>query len=80
MDGQDARPTSTLLDERFLGSGPGTRALSHVRSRHPGLAWPGTLRMRTTGDPLRRTRIPPTTAAPRCPHAPALSDPAPVSG
>ncbi|MCL7430283.1 hypothetical protein [Streptomyces sp. YS415] len=66
--------TAVVIDERFQSTGLGTRALSHLRSRHPGLAWRSTLRKRTTQDLLRRMRIPATTSATPCPHAhPTLS-------
>ncbi|MGW0366682.1 GNAT family N-acetyltransferase [Streptomyces sp. NPDC002990] len=69
--------TAVVIDERFRSTGLGTRALSHLRSRHPGLAWRSTLRKRTTRDLLRRMRIPTVTSAARCPHAPQiLSGPA----
>ncbi|MFJ3842039.1 hypothetical protein ACIPY6_42000 [Streptomyces sp. NPDC090054] len=61
--------TALVIDERFRGTGLGNRALSHLRSRHPGLAWRSTLRLRTTPDLLRRMIIPTTTAATYCPHA-----------
>ncbi|MFD5714149.1 hypothetical protein ACFWHW_27900 [Streptomyces pharetrae] len=61
--------TAMTLDERFRSTGLGTRALSHLRSRHPGLAWRSTLSMRITRDLLRRMRIPTVTADPHCPHA-----------
>jgi hypothetical protein len=34
--------TAITLDERFHSTGLGTRALSHLRSRHPGVAWRST--------------------------------------
>lgn len=58
--------SAVLIDERFRSTGLGTRALSHLRSRHPGLTWRSTLRMRTTRDLLRRMRIPRTTSATPC--------------
>ncbi|MFE3032415.1 GNAT family N-acetyltransferase [Streptomyces canus] len=61
--------TAVVIDERFHGTGLGTRALSHVRSRHPGLTWRSTLHQRTTRDLLRRMRIPTTTSAAPCRHA-----------
>lgn len=60
--------TAVVIDERFHSTGLGTRALSHLRSRHPGLAWRSSLRKRTTRDLLRRMQISATSAAP-CPHA-----------
>ncbi|MFF9287178.1 hypothetical protein [Streptomyces griseosporeus] len=69
--------TAVVIDERFLSTGLGTRALSHLRSRHPGLAWRSTLHKRTTRDLLRRMRIPTTHAATPCPHThQTLSTPA----
>ncbi|MGW7342787.1 hypothetical protein [Streptomyces sp. NPDC054854] len=61
--------TALVIDERFRSTGLGNRALSHLRSRHPGLAWRSTLRLRTTRDLLRRMCIPTTTADTYCPHA-----------
>ncbi|MEU3518905.1 hypothetical protein ABZ770_27125 [Streptomyces sp. NPDC006654] len=61
--------TAVVIDERFQSTGLGTRALSHLRSRHPGLTWRSTLHKRTTRDLLRRMRIPTTTSATPCPHA-----------
>ncbi|MGV9567921.1 GNAT family N-acetyltransferase [Streptomyces sp. NPDC003480] len=61
--------TAVVIDERFRSTGLGTRALSHLRSRHPGLTWRSTLSKRTTRDLLRRMRIPTTTSATPCPHA-----------
>ncbi|MFE5628303.1 hypothetical protein [Streptomyces sp. NPDC056543] len=61
--------TAVIIDERFHNTGLGTRALSHLRSRHPGLVWRSTLRKRTTRDLLRRMRIPPATSGESCPHA-----------
>ncbi|MEU7428320.1 hypothetical protein [Streptomyces sp. NPDC040750] len=61
--------TTVVIDERFHSTGLGTRALSHLRSRHPGLTWRSTLRKRTTRDLLHRMRIPTTTSATPCPHA-----------
>ncbi|MFF0276954.1 hypothetical protein [Streptomyces sp. NPDC004330] len=71
--------TTITLDERFHSTGLGARALSHLRFRHPGLAWRSTLSPRPTRDLLRRMRIPPLTAGPPCRHAPALSGPTLVS-
>ncbi|MFD7750405.1 hypothetical protein ACFV2V_31250 [Streptomyces sp. NPDC059698] len=72
--------TTITIDERFHSTGLGTRALSHLRSRHPGLAWRSTLSLRTTRDLLRRMCIPTITADTPCPHAPTLSGPTPASG
>ncbi len=60
--------TAVVIDERFHSTGLGTRALSHLRSRHPGLTWCSTLSKRTTRDLLRRMRILTTTSATPCPH------------
>ncbi|WP_329274422.1 hypothetical protein [Streptomyces sp. NBC_00691] len=60
--------TAIVIDKRFHSTGLGTRALSHLRSRHPGLAWRSTVSMRTTRDLMRRMRIPALTADTRCPH------------
>ncbi|WP_234323855.1 hypothetical protein [Streptomyces sp. NRRL F-2580] len=68
--------TAIVIDDRFHGTGLGTRALSHLRARHPGLAWRSTLRRRATEDLLRRMRIPALTSAGPCAHAgQTLSDP-----
>ncbi|MFF5637404.1 hypothetical protein [Streptomyces sp. NPDC012825] len=61
--------TEVTLDERFQGSGLGTRALSHLRARHPGTSWHSTLNLRSTRDLLRRMRIPTTEPGPLCSHA-----------
>ncbi|MFC8587587.1 hypothetical protein ACFUGD_24000 [Streptomyces sp. NPDC057217] len=61
--------TGVTLDERFHGSGLGTRALSHLRARHPGTAWRSTLTLRATRDLLRRMRIPTADPGPFCAHA-----------
>lgn len=50
--------TGVAIDELLLSTGLGTRALSHLRSRHPGLSWRSTLTLRTTRDLLRRMRVP----------------------
>ncbi|GGU01449.1 hypothetical protein GCM10010272_53090 [Streptomyces lateritius] len=71
--------TAVAIDERFHSTGLGTRALSHLRSRHPGIAWHSTLSRRATRDLLRRMRIP-TITSPPCPHTGRpLSDPAPAT-
>ncbi|MGW3582992.1 GNAT family N-acetyltransferase [Streptomyces rubiginosohelvolus] len=59
--------TAVTLEERFRGTGLGTRALSHLRSRHPSVRWRSTLNLRATRDLLRRMSIPATIAA-GCPH------------
>ncbi|MET9463752.1 hypothetical protein ABZY44_02815 [Streptomyces sp. NPDC006544] len=50
--------TGVDIDQPFHSSGLDTRALSHLRSRHPDLTWRSTLTRRTTRDLLRRMRIP----------------------
>ncbi|CAM5671661.1 hypothetical protein SAVIM338S_07047 [Streptomyces avidinii] len=49
--------TGVDIDALFLGTGLDTRALSHLRARHPGLAWHSTLNLRVTRDLLRRSRV-----------------------
>ncbi|MGW6413906.1 hypothetical protein [Streptomyces sp. NPDC055055] len=71
--------TGLTIDPRFLSSGLGTRALSHLRARHPGVAWRSTLRLRTTRDLLRRMRIPQAGPDTGCPHTGAsLPTPTPA--
>ncbi|MGW0749125.1 hypothetical protein [Streptomyces sp. NPDC002587] len=60
--------TGIAIDERLHSTGLGTRALSHLRSRHPGTAWCSTLTLRTTRDLLRRMRIPAASAGVGCAH------------
>ncbi|MFF2701604.1 GNAT family N-acetyltransferase [Streptomyces cyaneofuscatus] len=60
--------TDVTLEERFRSTGLGTRALSHLRSRHPGVRWRSTLNLRSTRDLLRRMSIPATDAACLCSH------------
>ncbi|MEU9235536.1 hypothetical protein [Streptomyces subrutilus] len=66
--------TGIDIDKLFLSSGLGTRALSHLQSRHPGTAWTSTLSLRTTRDLLRRMRIPAASADIACVHLPAPAD------
>ncbi|MFD3545143.1 hypothetical protein ACFWUW_05900 [Streptomyces sp. NPDC058655] len=61
------------IDARFQGTGLDTRALSHLRSRHPGMSWRSTLSLRTTRDLLRRMRIPTAAVDSLCTHARALA-------
>ncbi|GHB81840.1 hypothetical protein GCM10010347_60900 [Streptomyces cirratus] len=61
--------TTVVIDERFRSTGLDTRALSHLRSRHPGMSWLSTSGTRTTRDLLRRMRIPATVADTPCTHA-----------
>ncbi|MFD5145213.1 hypothetical protein [Streptomyces sp. NPDC058401] len=49
--------TGVDMDARFRGTGLDTRALAHLRARHPGLAWHSTLNLRGTRDLLRRSRV-----------------------
>ncbi|MGW0117823.1 hypothetical protein [Streptomyces sp. NPDC003327] len=60
--------TTVVIDERFHGCGLGTRALSHLRSRHPGTVWHSTTPQRATRDLLRRMRIPVRPSGEPCPH------------
>ncbi|MFF5775377.1 hypothetical protein ACFY7Y_00235 [Streptomyces virginiae] len=50
--------TGVDIDAVFRSTGLDTRALSHLRARHPGIAWQSTLTLRTTRGLLRRMRIP----------------------
>ncbi|MGW6690018.1 hypothetical protein [Streptomyces sp. NPDC054961] len=70
--------TGVDIDQPFHSSGLDTRALSHLRSRHPDLTWRSTLTRRTTRDLLRRMRIPTADVADtECAHtAPAPVRPA----
>ncbi|WP_031082172.1 hypothetical protein [Streptomyces sp. NRRL WC-3549] len=63
--------TGVFLEERFRRSGLGTRALSHLRARHPGLVWRTTVDRRLTRDLLRRMRVAERPGGSGCPHAPA---------
>ncbi|MER6349792.1 N-acetyltransferase [Streptomyces sp. NPDC001595] len=60
--------TDVILDEPFCDSWLGTRALSHLRSRYPGVTWRTTLDRRLTRDLLRRMRVPEAVAGTSCPH------------
>ncbi|MGV9454565.1 N-acetyltransferase [Streptomyces sp. NPDC003635] len=60
--------TDVVLDEPFRDCGLGTRALSHLRSRHPDVTWYTTLDKRLTRDLLRRMRIPKSTVEGTCSH------------
>ncbi|WP_307167236.1 GNAT family N-acetyltransferase [Streptomyces rishiriensis] len=60
--------TDVVLDEPFRSCGLGTRALSHLRSRHPDVTWRTTLDTRLTRDLLRRMRIPRAVAGGNCSH------------
>lgn len=60
------------IDDHLHSTGLGTRALSHLRSRHPGTTWRSTLTLRATRDLLRRMRIPAASSASACAHVRAL--------
>ncbi|MFE0453843.1 N-acetyltransferase [Streptomyces sp. NPDC058914] len=60
--------TDVVLDEPFRDCGLGTRALSHLRSQHPGVTWHTTLEKRLTRDLLRRMRIPKAAVGANCSH------------
>ncbi|MEE1752911.1 hypothetical protein [Streptomyces sp. SP18CS02] len=68
VDCAEAVITGVVIEERFLHTGLGTRALSHLRSRYPDMVWRSTMGLRTTRDLLRRMRIPTTTSEGLCPH------------
>lgn len=69
--------TGVVIEERFHDTGLGTRALAHLRFRHPGMAWRSTPGLPTTRDVKRRMRIPTKGADGLCSHVrralPALS-------
>ncbi|MGW7196513.1 hypothetical protein [Streptomyces chryseus] len=58
--------TDVLLDEPFRDNGPGTRALSPLRSRYPGVTWRTTLDQCRTRDLLRRMRTPKAAGGGHC--------------
>ncbi|MFG2858999.1 N-acetyltransferase [Streptomyces mirabilis] len=60
--------TDVVLDEPFRDCGLGTRALSHLRSQHPGVTWHTTLEKRLTRDLLHWMRIPKTAVGGTCSH------------
>ncbi|MFD3807718.1 hypothetical protein ACFWSF_22800 [Streptomyces sp. NPDC058611] len=60
--------TGVEIEDRFRSAGLGTRALAHLRSRHPGLKWRGTSAARPARDLLRRMGIPVTRAGITCTH------------
>ncbi|MGW7435326.1 hypothetical protein [Streptomyces sp. NPDC054849] len=60
--------TGIHIDEHFLSSGLGNRALSHLRARHPGVRWHSNLTLRTTCDLLRCMRIPAASVDVACTH------------
>ncbi|MHB0905746.1 hypothetical protein ACYCCF_00020 [Streptomyces argenteolus] len=61
--------TDVLIEEQFHRSGLGTRALSHLRARYPGVVWRTTLDRRVTRDLMRRMRVPKQDGGTRCSHA-----------
>lgn len=61
--------TDVLIEKQFLRSGLGTRALSHLRARYPGVVWRTTLDRRGTRDLMRRMRVPRQAEGIRCAHA-----------
>lgn len=78
-DCAEAVITDVVIEEPFQHTGLATRALSHLRSRHPGMTWRSTLSRRATRDLLRRMHILLTPADTRCPHARPPADPAPTT-
>ncbi|MFD7703669.1 N-acetyltransferase [Streptomyces caelestis] len=60
--------TDVVIDGSFRDSGLGTRALSHLRSRYPGVTWRATDGHRLTRDLLHRMRIPRAAADDHCSH------------
>ncbi|WP_433543864.1 hypothetical protein ACQPZG_01180 (plasmid) [Streptomyces sp. CA-294286] len=73
--------TGIDISAHLRSTGIGTRALSHLRARHPGVSWHSTLTRRTTRDLLRRMGIPSATPHPLCVHADrtAAQEPGPQS-
>ncbi|MEU1124750.1 hypothetical protein ABZ371_14560 [Streptomyces sp. NPDC005899] len=63
--------TDVLIEKQFHHSGLGTRALSHLRARHPGVVWRTTLDRRVTRDLMRRMRVPRQAKGARCAHGTA---------
>ena len=61
--------TDVLIEKQFHRSGLGTRALSHLRARYPGVVWRTTLDRRGTRDLMRRMRVPRQAEGKRCSHA-----------
>ncbi|MEU5633089.1 hypothetical protein ACH47C_29770 [Streptomyces rishiriensis] len=72
--------TDVVLDEPFRDCGLGTRALSHLRSRHPGVTWRTTLETRLTRGLLRRMRIPRAAVEGNCSHLRTASAASATSG
>ncbi|WP_405812663.1 MULTISPECIES: hypothetical protein [unclassified Streptomyces] len=67
--------TAITISDPFRDTGLGTRALSHLRARHPGTTWQSTARTGVEDDLLlrMRMRIPALPSPPPCPHTPALT-------
>ncbi|MFJ9576238.1 hypothetical protein ACIRQF_07625 [Streptomyces sp. NPDC101191] len=65
--------TALSIHKPFRDTGLDTRALSHLRSRHPGTTWRSTVRTGTEDDLMLSMRIPVLPSPPPCPHAPALA-------
>ncbi|MFJ8133901.1 hypothetical protein [Streptomyces hydrogenans] len=61
--------TALTISEPFRDTGLGTRALFHLRARHPGTTWQSTVRTGVEDDLLLRGRIPALTSPPPCSHA-----------
>ncbi|MGW8724829.1 hypothetical protein ACWGNF_02190 [Streptomyces sp. NPDC055808] len=66
--------TGIDIEEDLHRAGLDTRALSHLRSRHPGITWHSTRALRTRRDLLRRMRIPTVGADNACGHAERQGD------
>ncbi|MBL1110419.1 hypothetical protein JK361_38725 [Streptomyces sp. 5-8] len=65
--------TAVSINKPFRDTGLGTRALSHLRARHPGVTWQSTASAGVEDDLLLRMRIPALPSPPTCPHASALA-------
>ncbi|MFF9623926.1 hypothetical protein [Streptomyces griseosporeus] len=68
---QEGVITGVDIDAHLHSTGIGTRALSHLRARHPGITWRSTLTMRATRHLMRRMRVPQTLQGSVCAHLPA---------
>ncbi|MGW6851406.1 hypothetical protein ACWGCK_21985 [Streptomyces virginiae] len=72
--------TAVVIDERLHSAGLDTRALSHLRSRHPTAARRSRATRRTARDLLRRMRFPVVTSGRSCDHTRRpLLDPMPAT-
>ncbi|MFG3280362.1 hypothetical protein [Streptomyces sp. NPDC048111] len=60
--------TTVVIDTRFHHTGLGTRALSHLRSRHPGIAWTSDQQTSAPRGLLRRMRVPSAPGRSLCAH------------